>query len=63
MNNKSAVIVRYKADNVIAYCTEGQKILQALTEKSDASIDYSDIPPLIVEQWSKGIRGRFSGKK
>ena len=33
--------------------------LKALSARPDSEIDTSDIPELTVEQWKRGVRGRF----
>jgi uncharacterized protein (DUF4415 family) len=33
--------------------------LQALADRPESEIDFSDIPELTAEQWKRGIRGRF----
>ncbi len=33
--------------------------LEALTNRPDVEIDYSDIPPLSEEFWKNAVRGRF----
>jgi uncharacterized protein (DUF4415 family) len=53
--------VRRKSDiGNLPKLTKQQKAeLEALAKMSDASIDYSDIPPLSDEFWQKAVRNPF----
>lgn len=53
--------VRYKIDpnNLPPLTAEQVAELDALAKRSDADIDYSDIPPLDEKFWQNGVRNPF----
>jgi uncharacterized protein (DUF4415 family) len=60
-DDMSKKTVRRKSDiGNLPKLTKQQKAeLEALAKMSDASIDYSDIPPLSDEFWQKAVRNPF----
>jgi uncharacterized protein (DUF4415 family) len=57
----SKKLVRYDVDLAnLPPLTEAQKAeLEALADKPDSEIDYSDVPPISEEFWKRAVRGRF----
>lgn len=54
-----AKIVNFTAQTLPALTEEQRAKLEALMERPDNEIDYSDIPPLSDAFWKKAVRGRF----
>ncbi|EPJ9401516.1 BrnA antitoxin family protein [Enterobacter bugandensis] len=52
-------MVKHKRGSAPEVSTRREAELKALAEKSDAEIDYSDIPGTEDEQWSGAVRGKF----
>lgn len=51
--------VKYKCGEAAVLSPERQAELNALANKPDEDIDYSDIPATDDEQWSEAVRGKF----
>ncbi|HAH9272433.1 BrnA antitoxin family protein [Escherichia coli] len=52
-------MVKHKRGTPSTLDVQHEAELQALANKSDEDIDYSDIPPSSDEQWSNAERGKF----
>jgi uncharacterized protein (DUF4415 family) len=52
-------IVSYTLETLPPMTEERLAKLQALADRPESEIDFSDIPELTAEQWKRGIRGRF----
>ena len=52
-------IVKHKRGSAPEMSAHREAELKALAEKSEAEIDYSDIPATEDEQWSGAVRGKF----
>lgn len=52
-------IVSFTAQTLPALTEEQGARLNALMERPESEIDYSDIPPLSDDFWKKAVRGRF----
>ncbi|HED4184176.1 BrnA antitoxin family protein [Enterobacter mori] len=52
-------MVKHKRGSAPEMSAHREAELKALAEKSEAEIDYSDIPVTEDEQWSGAVRGKF----
>ncbi|WP_448669127.1 BrnA antitoxin family protein [Enterobacter mori] len=52
-------MVKHKRGSAPGVSARREAELKALAEKSEAEIDYSDIPAAGDEQWSGAVRGKF----
>ena len=52
-------VVKHKVDNPAVMTAQREAELNALANKTDDDIDYSDIPASDDEQWSDAVRGKF----
>ena len=52
-------MVKHKRGSAPEMSARREAELKALAEKSEAEIDYSDIPATGDEQWSGAVRGKF----
>jgi uncharacterized protein (DUF4415 family) len=55
----STKIVRYTLDTLPPMTEERLAKLEALAQRPDSEIDFSDIPELTEEQWKTAERGHF----
>lgn len=51
--------VKYKRGEPAGLSPQREAELNALANKPDNDIDYSDIPATTDEQWSEAVRGKF----
>jgi uncharacterized protein (DUF4415 family) len=54
-----SAVVRYKQGDLPPLTEERKAELKALAEMSDSEIDYSDIPPLDEEFWTRAVSNPF----
>lgn len=52
-------IIKHKRGEVTQPDSEREAELNALAQKADDEIDYSDIPETSDEQWAEAVRGKF----
>ncbi|HKS32594.1 MAG TPA: BrnA antitoxin family protein [Enterobacteriaceae bacterium] len=52
-------IVKHKRGEASPLSVQREAELAALAKKTDAEIDYSDIPATEDQQWSDAVRGKF----
>lgn len=52
-------IIKHKRGDVSALSAAHETEIQALANKPDEEIDYSDIPATADETWSEAVRGTF----
>ncbi|XXD11416.1 BrnA antitoxin family protein [Klebsiella sp. R445] len=52
-------VAKHKGDNPAVITAQREAELNALANKTDDDIDYSDIPASDDEQWSDAVRGKF----
>ena len=51
--------VKFKQSEMSPLTEERKLALQALAEKPDSELDYSDLPPLSDAFWKSAVRGQF----
>ena len=52
-------VVRYKRDDLPPLTEERKAEIEALAERPDSEIDYSDIPPLDESFWAQAVPNPF----